>query len=117
MVFLFHQMKSIHLFWFSTYDLVKNTTLQFRLNKTIKLKPSCGDSLSTVFLTKSTSTLYHTKILINDYLKSYSMKFTQSVGFLIDSVRNHYQISVVFFPSNTKVLIHFGFLLTNLKNI
>ena len=39
-VFVFHQMISFYLFWFFTFQLTKNTILQFRYCATIQLKPS-----------------------------------------------------------------------------
>ena len=41
-IFLFNQMKTLHLFWFSPRKLAKNVTLQLRYDKTIQSKPSLG---------------------------------------------------------------------------
>ena len=55
----------------------KITTLQCGLNKTIKSKPSLGwQSQLSLSHKKRTSLFYQTKILINDYSKSYFMGFT-----------------------------------------
>ena len=85
-------------------------TLKFRYIKIIQTKSLGWQSrYSLSHKNKNTCWHYHTKILMTDYSNHSPMAFITCIDFLIDSLKNYYQVSIISIFNQIKTLHLFWF--------